>query len=149
MEEKELRITYGMVFKIAGDIVAKQDLSALSHDEIASEVAQLALVLAEAALEGQGDLVSNNSHLVTVAPPTKSYGKRPGGFTKGGSGGPRKSSGGTPVIRDPEAPATEKQVALATRLFWSKEHDLDVDPDSFGTMTKGEISDVIDNLVNA
>ena len=147
MEEKELRITYGMTFKIAGDIIVKQDLTGLSPEDIAVEVAELARALAIEAMKGQGEIVSEYNHLVTAAPASRKLSGYSGNRASGGS--PKPSGGKAPTIRDPQAPASEKQVALATRLYWSKEHDLDVDPNSFEGMSMGEISNVIDTLMNA
>lgn len=145
MEERELRITYGMCFKLAGDIVAQQELSALSSEVIVDEISTLAEQLTHAALGGQEAITSHYSHMVTAAPKKSS-----GGFSRSSgrkaSSSPSSASKGP---RDPSAPATEKQVALATKLYWSKDHDLDVDPDSFNRMSMGEISPLIDELLNA
>lgn len=143
MEERELRITYGMAFKLAGDIVARQDLKELSGDDIVEEISRFAESLTHAALGGQEKIVSHYSHMITA--PTRSSGRS--NFSK--SSGSPSSKRGSMGPKNPQAPASEKQVNLATRLYWSKDHDLSIDPDSFGDMTMGEISKVIDELMGA
>lgn len=142
MEERELRITYGMAFKLAGDVVAKQDLSTLTGDQIVEEISDLAEALTHAALGGQEKIVSAYSHLITETP-KKSWSKSNGGSSRAGSGS-RSSAKGP---KNPSAPASEKQVALATKLYWTKDHDLEENPDSFSDMTMGEISKIIDELI--
>ena len=144
MDERELRITYGMCFKLAGDIVSKEDLSAVDEDAIVDQISLLAEKLTHAALGGQETIASDYSHMIS-APPRKSS----GGYK--GSSGNRGSSSRSSANRgpsNPSAPATEKQVALATKLYWTKDHSLDVDPDAFNRMTMGEISPIIDELIN-
>ena len=151
MEERELRITYGMCFKIAGDIVAQQDLTGLTAQVIADEIGNLTTEVAQAAIEGQEDFVSNNKHLITETTRSngrsKSYGRRDSSSrqsnrSSGSSGGSRP--------KDPEAPATGKQIGFAKRLWDEYNGDLDrlnFDRDSFEEMTMGEISEAIDTLM--
>lgn len=147
MEERELRITYGMCFKGALEIIGRADISQLTVGDIASETAALTDALVDAAVAGQERIASAYSHLVTK---TSSSGGKGNWQNKGSSSrssSPR--SGGTPAPKNPGAPASPKQVALATRLYWDKEHNLDVDPDSFGSMTMGEIGPIIEKLIAA
>jgi hypothetical protein len=145
MEERELRITYGMCFKLAGDIVGRLLDTTADHDikDIVGDVEQLASELAAVAMEGQEEFVSDNSHRVTVTRSPKSS----GGYKKQASRGKSSTKQGP---RNPNAPASEKQVKLATKLYWEKDHDMGhIDPSSFEEMTMGDISGIIEVLIAA
>lgn len=146
MEEKELRITYGMCFKIAADAALlelgdtpKEDRDA---DSFVKDVDYIAAQLIEVAMAGQEAVVSDYAHLITEKPK-----KRSGGGSSGSSYG--KGSGGRSSTKGKmSGPATVKQVNLAKRLYDQKAHDLDFHPDEFDDMGKQEISDLIDRMIN-
>ena len=139
MDQRDLGMAYGMCFKGALEIISQQDLSKLTLEDIASETAALADALVDAAVAGQERASLTYSHLLK----TTSSAKPKGSWQSKGSG----SQSSSPRPKNPGAPASEKQVALAQRLYYEKNHDLDVDPDSFGSMTMGDIGPIIEQLV--
>jgi len=139
-DERDLRISYNMCFKMAGDIVSSigvfdKDTPA---EDIVDTVDELAGLLANRLETRTKEYLSHHSY--DEAPSRFASTSKRSGFS--GKGGSSRSG-------NPNAPATEKQVRFAQRLFWSKEHGLDLDPDSFAEMTRSEISRVIDQLKEA
>ncbi len=140
MDERDLRISYNMCYKMAADILASMNVfdADTGVEDIVDTVDHLAGVLADRLETRTKEFVSRHSY----APAT---GRSASTRSRSGFSGGRGSTG----RGNPNAPATEKQVKFAQRLFWSKEHGLDVDPDSFASMTRAELSEVIDQLKEA
>ena len=148
MEERELRITYGMAFKVAADAalvdLADTPKEERSADEFVKDVEYLAGSLFDLAMAGQEVAVSDYAHLITEKPKRRSGGGSSGYSSGRGSGGRSSTKGGGKMT----GPATEKQIALASRLLDEKPHDLDIYPDDLSGMGKQQISTLIDQLIS-
>lgn len=85
-----------------------------------------------------------NEQMEQEAPKERSRGTRSGTSSKPSRG--RSSSRGSSK-GDGEGPPTEKQVNWAKRLLKDRDHDLDVRASDLDDMTFGEVSDLIENLM--